>query len=250
METATTINPEEVARFSALAEQWWDPRGKFAPLHRINPVRLTYIREKVVAHFARDANAIRVLEGLSVLDIGCGGGLVAEPMARLGGSVTAIDASEKNIKTASLHAEQSQLTIDYQATTAEALAAQGRQYDLVLALEVIEHVADLPTFFNALYTLLKPGGLLILSTLNRTPKSYALAILGAEYILRWLPIGTHDWKKFLKPHEVIQPLQRLGLTHLESCGMVMHPLTFEWRMEPKDLAVNYYTVFHSPLAGE
>jgi 2-polyprenyl-6-hydroxyphenyl methylase / 3-demethylubiquinone-9 3-methyltransferase len=240
--TATTIDPQEVARFSAIAEEWWDEKGKFAPLHRINPVRLGYIREQAVRHFNRNANAIKALEGLSVLDIGCGGGLVAEPMARIGAVVTAIDASEKNIKTAMVHAEQSGLSIDYRAATAEALAAEGHQYDLVLALEVIEHVSDVATFCEAIARLVKPGGLLIVSTLNRTPKSYALAILGAEYILRWLPVGTHQWKKFLKPHEVIQPLQSQGLKHLESCGMVMNPFTWEWRMEPKDLDVNYYVV--------
>jgi 2-polyprenyl-6-hydroxyphenyl methylase/3-demethylubiquinone-9 3-methyltransferase len=240
--TATTLDDAEIAKFSAIAAEWWNPEGKFAPLHRINPVRLAYIREKAMTHFRRDAEAIAPFSGLSLLDIGCGGGLVAEPMARMGFNVTAIDGSEKNIKTASLHAAQSGLVIHYQQQTAEALAATGQQYDVVLALEVVEHVADVSLFLNSIATLVKPGGLVILSTLNRTVKSYALAILGAEYILRWLPRGTHEWKKFLKPHEVIQPLQQQGLELQEMQGLVLNPLQWQWQMHPQDTDVNYMVV--------
>lgn len=225
----TTIDAQEVERFSRIAEEWWDIKGKFAPLHRINPLRVEYILKQAGGS----------LEGLSLLDIGCGGGLIAEPMARLGANVTAIDASEKNIKVAQLHAKQSELTIDYRCTTAETLAANTVQYDVVLALEIIEHVADIALFTASAARLVKPGGLLVMSTLNRTAKSYALAIVGAEYILRWLPVGTHTWHKFLKPHELVREIEKHGLTTIDLCGMVMHPLTFEWRLDARDLSVNY-----------
>lgn len=260
----TTIDEAEIAKFSAIAAEWWNPAGKFAPLHRINPVRLKYIRETALAHFFHSeklqpdqagdseaagpngileavapANIIAPFTELSAIDIGCGGGLVAEPITRMGFNVTAIDGSEKNIKTASLHAEQSHLKIDYRATTAETLAAEGAQFDLVLALEVIEHVADINLFLESVAKLVKPNGLLIMSTLNRTVKSYAMAIVGAEYILRWLPRGTHDWKKFLKPHELIQPLQRAGMEVVEMQGLTLNPAKWEWQMHPKDIDVNY-----------
>ncbi len=225
----TTVDAEEIERFSRIADEWWNPHGKFAPLHRINPVRIAWIRDKITAHFGK-------LEGHSLLDIGCGGGLVAEPMARLGTTVTAIDASEKNIAVAKLHAEQSGLTIDYRCTTAEALTGT---FDVVLALEIIEHVSDVEAFAAAICKLVKPGGILILSTLNRTPKSYALAIVGAEYILRWLPRGTHTWSKFLKPSEVHAHLRHNGMEVGEMTGMVMNPLTFKWEMNAKDVSVNY-----------
>jgi 2-polyprenyl-6-hydroxyphenyl methylase/3-demethylubiquinone-9 3-methyltransferase len=193
----STVDEAEVERFSRIAEEWWDPRGKFAPLHRLNPVRLAFIRDRAAAHWRRDALAGLPLEGLSLLDIGCGGGLLCEPMTRLGAEVTGIDAAERNIATARLHAEGQGLAVDYRKTTAEALAAEGRQYDIVLALEIVEHVADIDLFLKTCGQLAKPGGLVFLSTLNRTAKAWALAIAGAEYVLRWLPRGTHDWRKFL-----------------------------------------------------
>jgi len=235
---ATTLDADEIEKFASIAAEWWDEQGKFAPLHKINPTRIRYIRDTAYAHFGCDS-----LKGKTLVDIGCGGGLVAEPMARLGAKVTGIDGAEKNVKTALAHAQAMQLTIDYQATTAEELAASGAQFDVVLALEIVEHVADVELFLQSIAKLVKPGGLLIVSTLNRTMKSYALAIVGAEVVMRWLPRGTHDWKKFLTPAEVIQPLQAAGLKHQHSSGMVYHPLTREWSMSATDLDVNYYVSF-------
>jgi 2-polyprenyl-6-hydroxyphenyl methylase/3-demethylubiquinone-9 3-methyltransferase len=220
----TTIDPEEIARFSAVADEWWDEHGKFAPLHRINPLRIKWIRE-------RSASI-----GPTLLDIGCGGGLVAEPMARLGMQVTAIDASERNIKVATLHAEKMGLDIDYRCTSAEEM---NEQFDVVLALEIIEHVVDIPAFVAATCKLLKPGGRIFYSTINRTAKSYALAIVGAEYVLRWVPKGTHTWSKFVKPHELVRELEKNGIVVDDMRGMVMNPLTFKWRWDENDLSVNY-----------
>lgn len=236
---ATTLDKEEIARFSAIAEEWWDEHGKFAPLHQINPVRMAFIRHHAVQHFGLQESKIKALEGLTAVDIGCGGGLVAESLARLGAQVTGVDGSEQNIQIASTHANQAKLAINYRATTAETLAAEGKQYDLVLALEVVEHVADVPLFLQSLVSLIKPGGLLIMSTLNRTVKAYGMAILGAEYLLRWLPRGTHDWKKFLKPHELVIPLERAGLTVVEMRGLVLNPLKWQWELSERDLDVNY-----------
>jgi len=247
MDTTTTLNAAEIAKFSALADGWWDEQGDFAPLHRINPIRLGYLREQALQHFDGAPQSLTALQGLTALDIGCGGGLVAEPIARMGAEVTAIDGSERNIAIAQNHAERSHLSINYQCTTAEALAESNAQFDMVLALEVVEHVDNVALFLRSINQLLKPGGLLVMSTLNRTLKSYALAIVGAEYVLRWLPRGTHDWQKFLKPHELIQPLQAEGLQHQDSQGMVMHPLSQQWRMTPDDLSVNYYVSFVKPL---
>ena len=228
----TTINPEEVAKFSAIADEWWNPRGKFAPLHRINPIRIDYIQSQILTHQ-------KPLEGIRLLDIGCGGGLIAEPMAQLGAHISAIDASEKNIAVAKLHAQQSDLDINYQCTTAEALAKEGNQFDVVLALEIIEHVADVELFVESVMQLVKPGGIAIFSTMNRTAKAYALAIIGAEYILRWLPRGTHDWQKFVTPSELRRPVEAHGGQVTHTTGMVMHPLTFEWSLKEHDLSVNY-----------
>ena len=236
--TSTTLAPDEIEKFTAIAAEWWDEKGKFAPLHRINPKRIEFIRDEIYSHFK-----VESLEGLSLIDIGCGGGLVSEPMCRLGAKVTGIDGGEKNVKTATAHAQGSGLKIDYQATTAEALAEQGKQFDIVLALEIVEHVANVPLFLESVAKLVKPGGILIMSTLNRTLKSYALAIVGAEYVLRWLPRGTHEWNKFLKPSEIIQPLTSHGLQHRTSKGMVMNPLSWEWSMSDTDLDVNYYVSF-------
>ncbi len=235
----TTIDPAEIERFSRIAEEWWDPAGKFAPLHRLNPVRIGYIRDRVAAHRQRDALSGSPLAGLDLLDIGCGGGLLCEPMTRLGARVTGIDAAERNIATASLHAEGQGLAIDYRATTAEALAESGKQYDVVLALEIVEHVADVALFLRCCGRLVKPGGLLFLSTLNRTPKAWVLAIAGAEYVLRWLPRGTHDWKKFLKPSEVVRGLRGGDIETREIVGVVYSPLSRTWSLNTGDLDVNY-----------
>ena len=236
---ASTVDPAEIERFSRIAEEWWDPAGKFAPLHRLNPVRLGYIRDRAATHWNRDALSGLPLEGLSLLDIGCGGGLICEPMARLGAHVTGIDAADRNIATAALHAGHQGLAIDYRQHTAEALAGEGRQYDIVLALEIVEHVADVDLFLRSCGQMVKPGGLLFLSTLNRTAKAWMLAIAGAEYVLRWLPRGTHDWKKFLKPSEVVNGLRGGGIEAQEIVGVVYNPLSRVWSLNSRDLDVNY-----------
>jgi 2-polyprenyl-6-hydroxyphenyl methylase/3-demethylubiquinone-9 3-methyltransferase len=228
----TTVNPEEIEKFSRIADEWWDPHGKFKPLHVINPVRLQYIQSHIPN-----------LQSLSVLDIGCGGGLMCEPLAKMGANVTGIDASVKNISVAKLHAEKSGLAIDYRATTADQLT---EPFDVVLALEIVEHVADVPAFVASVMARVKPNGLAVFSTINRTAKAYALAIVGAEYVLRWLPIGTHDWHKFLKPHELLAHVEAAGGTLKEMVGMVMNPLTFEWKIKPQDVSVNYLMVVQKP----
>jgi len=241
----TTIDNEEIAHFSRIADEWWSETGKFAPLHRMNPLRIEYIRDKILKHFQPPTPKPQTpLTGISLLDIGCGGGLISEPMARLGASVTAIDAGEKNINVAKLHAQKSWLDIDYRCESAEELSANNPQplFDVILALEIIEHVADLELFIKAATALLKPNGLIILSTLNRTPKSYALAIIGAEYILRWLPIGTHTWKKFLRPSELVNLLENNNLDIREIMGMIFNPITKKWKLDARDLAVNYIVV--------
>lgn len=240
--TATTVDDAEVARFSAIADEWWDTRGKFAPLHRLNPVRLEYLQDQIIRHFSRNGQSATPLENLSLVDIGCGGGLIAEPMARLGANVTGIDASQTNITVASLHAKNSSLAIDYQATTAEKLAQSGKQFDVVFALEIIEHVADTSLFYDALTALVKPGGLLILSTLNRTPKSYALGIIGAEYVLRWVPRGTHTWRKFIRPSEMAGALTRRGFGIADTMGITFSPAEWKFSLNAKDLNVNYMMV--------
>ena len=236
---ASTVDPAEVERFARIAGEWWDPRGKFAPLHRLNPVRLGFIRDRAAAHWQRDPLSGTPLQGLSVLDIGCGGGLICEPMARLGATVTGIDAAERNVAVARLHAAGQELAIDYRESTAEALAAGGAQFDFVLALEIVEHVADVDLFLQSCGRLTKPGGLVFLSTLNRTVKAWALAIAGAEYVLRWLPRGTHDWRKFLKPSEVVRGLRRAGVEPQEIAGVVYSPLSRTWSLNKRDLDVNY-----------
>lgn len=241
---ANTIDSEEIERFSRIADEWWDTEGKFKPLHRISPVRIDYIKEKVSEHYGKDISAEAPLSRLKLLDIGCGGGLVAEPMARLGAQVTAVDASEKNIKVASLHAQQAGLEIDYRATSPEAMGDDAESFDVVLALEIVEHVSDIPAFVQACSRLVKPGGMMVWSTINRTPKSYALAIVGAEYVLRWLPVGTHQWQKFVRPSELGVQLQAQGLTLSHMTGMVMNPLTFQWRLNEKDVSVNYLLCAH------
>jgi 2-polyprenyl-6-hydroxyphenyl methylase/3-demethylubiquinone-9 3-methyltransferase len=246
----STVDPAEIERFSRIAEEWWDPRGKFAPLHRLNPVRIGYIRDCAALHWQRDALSGVPLDGLSLLDVGCGGGLLCEPMARLGARVTGIDAAQRNIAIASLHAERQGLTIDYRQHSAEALAQAGGQFDIVLALEIVEHVADVDLFLRSCGRLVKPGGLVFLSTLNRTAKAWALAIAGGEYILGWLPRGTHDWRKFLKPSEVVRGLAAGGVDAREIVGVVYSPLNRRWSLSKRDLDVNYmlYGVARGSLA--
>ena len=235
----TTVDPAEIERFSRIAAEWWDPAGKFAPLHRLNPVRLGYIRDRTAARWQRDPLSERPLQGLSALDIGCGGGLLSEPMARLGAEVTGVDAVSRNVRVAARHAEGQALSIDYRQGTAEALAASGAQFDIVLALEIVEHVADVDLFLTSCGRMVKPGGLLFLSTLNRTAKAWALAIAGAEYLLGWLPRGTHDWRKFLKPSEVVNGLRTGGVEAQEIVGVVYSPLSRAWSLNKSDLDVNY-----------
>ena len=242
-----SVDDEEVAKFSAIADEWWDEKGKFAPLHKINPLRLAYLRQHAVGHFGLNDELIAPLDGLTVLDIGCGGGLICEPMARMGATVTGIDASEKNIAVASLHAQKSGISVAYHATSAEALAEHKVQHDVVLALEIIEHVADVDVFLDACTTLLKPGGMMVITTLNRTIKSYAFAIVGAEYILRWLPTGTHDWKKFIKPSELAAHMRKRGLTMNDLTGMVYNPLKVQWDLSKSDVDVNYLMAVEKPL---
>ena len=234
----STIDEKEVAQFESLGENWWDESGPMRPLHRLNPVRMAYIRRQLCEHFALP-DTIRCLKGLKIADIGCGGGLVTEPLARMGASVTGVDAGKENIKVAKAHAAAHGLEIDYQATTVEKIAASGKQFDAVTALEIVEHVADVPLFVKALCKIVKPGGVLIMSTLNRTPKSYLLGIVAAEHILRWVPTGTHDWKKFLKPSELQREIEPHGLEVTDVRGLIYSPLTRDFSLSARDLDVNY-----------
>jgi 2-polyprenyl-6-hydroxyphenyl methylase/3-demethylubiquinone-9 3-methyltransferase len=239
VQARSSIDPAEVERFSRIAAEWWDPKGKFAPLHKFNPVRLAFIRDQALYRFGRDPKARRPFEGLRLLDIGCGGGLLCEPMSRLGFHVVGVDASERNIGTASAHAAEQGLAIDYRASTAEALVEAGEPaFDLILNMEVIEHVADPGEFLRSCAQLLAPGGLMIVATLNRTLKAFALAKVGAEYVLRWLPAGTHDWSKFLKPEEVRGFLAQEPLAIDGPYGVVFDPLSGRWS-QSHDTDVNY-----------
>lgn len=231
-----TASAEEVARFTAMAEEWWDPDGKFRPLHRFNPTRLQFIRDCLIRQFGRDSGELRPFEGLTLLDVGCGGGLLSEPLARMGFAVTGIDAGDKNVAVARIHAEQSGLDIDYRVATPERLA--GSQFDVVMIMEIIEHVPDVAEFLAAVAPLVKPGGALLAATLNRTMKAYVLAIVGAEYVLRWLPPGTHDWNKFVKPSELAAGLRRHGIAVREQKGMAYSLANDEWAIT-SDLSVNY-----------
>lgn len=233
-----TVDPEEVARFDRLAQTWWDERGPMRPLHRFNPVRVAYIRDLAANRFGRDIRADAPLAGLAVLDIGCGGGVLSEPLARLGATVTGLDPAEKNIAVARSHAAGQGLAIDYRTETVESVAARGETFDIVLAMEVVEHVADVDAFVAAACAAVRPGGVLIMATLNRTLKSFALAIVGAEYVLRWLPRGTHDWHRFVTPDELAGAITRHGLAVTERTGVVYNPLSDEWR-QAADLSVNY-----------
>jgi 2-polyprenyl-6-hydroxyphenyl methylase/3-demethylubiquinone-9 3-methyltransferase len=246
MSAQGTIDPAEVAKFEAMAQEWWDPNGKFKPLHMLNPCRLDYITAQIASEFGRDLAAPKPFEGLRILDIGCGGGLLSEPMARLGAEVVGADAAERNIPVARIHAEQSGLQIDYRHTTAEALAAQGESFDAVLNMEVVEHVADPGAYLRACHALMKPGGLMVCSTLNRNPKSYLVAIIGAEHVMRWLPKGTHDWAKFITPDELFALLEGAGLTPVDRKGFVFNPLAWSWSLSDRDLSVNYVTTSLRP----
>ena len=235
----TTVDPAEVAKFEAMAAEWWDPTGKFKPLHMMNPVRLDYITNQIAAEFGRDLNDVEPFKGLRLLDIGCGGGLLSEPMARLGATVIGADAAPRNIPVAQLHAEQMGLDIDYRNCTAESLADAGEQFDVVLNMEVVEHVADPLAYLTACQQLLKPGGLMVASTMNRNPKSYMVAIIGAEHIMRWLPKGTHEWSKFITPDELADLITTAGLNVVDRMGMVFNPLGWSWSLSARDLSVNY-----------
>jgi len=237
----STIDAGEIAKFEAMAAEWWDPNGKFKPLHMLNPCRLDYITSQIAAEFGRNLTAPHPFEGLRILDIGCGGGLLSEPMARLGADVVGADAAPRNIPVAQLHAEQSGLKIDYRHTTAEDLAAAGEQFDAILNMEVVEHVADPLSYLTACQHLLKPGGLMTCSTLNRNPKSFAMAIIGAEWVMRWLPKGTHEWSKFITPDELYKLLQQAGLNPVDKTGFVFNPITWSWRLSDRDLSCNYVT---------
>jgi len=238
---AKSVDPGEVERFAAMAEAWWDPHGQFRALHQLNPVRVGYIRDRVAARFGRDPLKPRPLADLRILDLGCGGGLLAEPMARLGAQVVGADAAERNIGVAIAHARQSGLDIDYRHATAEALAGAGESFDVILCMEVVDHVADLGSFLDSCGGMLRPGGLLFAATLNRTVKAFALAVVGAEYLLRWLPRGTHDWRKFVRPHELARLLRGAGLRVTEATGVGYAPLRDAWSLS-RDLDVNYMVV--------
>jgi 2-polyprenyl-6-hydroxyphenyl methylase / 3-demethylubiquinone-9 3-methyltransferase len=235
---ATSVDDAEVARFSALAAEWWNPRGKMAPLHKFNPVRLAYIRDHACRRFDRDAKRLDCLKKLRILDIGCGGGILSEPLARLGADVVGADPSTENIAAAKAHAAESRLEIDYRATTAEALADSDERFDLVLAMEVVEHVADVTLFVSRCAEMVKPRGLMIAATINRTLKSFALAIVGAEYVLRWLPPGTHQWEKFVTPNELEIALEKSGLRAIDDRGVIYNLLADRWQLSA-DTDVNY-----------
>ena len=241
----STIDAAEVARFAALADTWWDPAGKMGMLHKFNPVRLGFIKQAACRQFGRDAKGLDSLAGLRVLDIGCGGGILSEPIARLGAAVVGADPAAPNIEAAKLHATAGGLTIDYRATTAEALADAGERFDVVLAMEVVEHVADLGLFIKRCAEMVKPRGLLIAATLNRTLKSFALAIVGAEYVLRWLPRGTHQWDKFVTPNELEAALERHGLQVTEETGVIYNLLADRWQIST-DTDVNYMLTAEKP----
>ena len=244
--TATSLDQAEVEKFSQLAAEWWNPAGKMAVLHKFNPVRLRYVRDLAIGHFGREAKALRALSGLRLLDIGCGGGLIAEPLARMGAAVVGIDPARTNVETARLHAAQSGVAVDYRNTTAEALAEAGESFDIVLAMEVVEHVADVGLFTRTCGALVRPGGLLVMATINRTMASFGLAIVGAEYVLGWLPRGTHDWNKFVTPAELETAIGAGGLAVFDDRGVWYNLLVGRWE-ETRSLDVNYMMAARKPL---
>jgi 2-polyprenyl-6-hydroxyphenyl methylase/3-demethylubiquinone-9 3-methyltransferase len=236
--TDTTIDPAEVARFERIAETWWDPKGPMGILHRFNPVRLAYIRDEACRRFGRDPKSVRSLEGLAILDVGCGGGVLSEPLARLGARVTGLDPAPTNIAVAKLHAERSGVAVDYRNEAVEAVVARGETFDVVLAMEVVEHVTDVAAFVRACGQAVKPGGLLVMATINRTLRSFAFAIVGAEYLLGWLPRGTHQWDRFVTPEELERAVEQAGLDVTGIRGVAYNPLKDEWSLA-RDTAVNY-----------
>lgn len=236
-----SVDEREVERFTKLAAEWWNPKGKFRPLHQFNPIRLGFIRSSAAEHFDRDMRPLQPFGGLSLLDIGCGGGLLSEPMARMGFQVTGVDASEQNVRAANAHAREQRLSVQYRTATAEMLVQEDRHYDVILNMEVVEHVADVTGFLQACAALINPGGLMFVATLNRTMKSLMLAKFGAEYVLRWLPAGTHDWNRFLTPAELQAHLDNAGLRVTQTQGMAFDPLRWEWRLS-NDTGVNYVAV--------
>jgi 2-polyprenyl-6-hydroxyphenyl methylase/3-demethylubiquinone-9 3-methyltransferase len=244
---SSTVDPAEIAKFSRLSDQWWDPTGKMAPLHKINPLRLSFIRDAACRKFERNARSINCLSGLRMLDIGCGAGLLCEPFTRLGAQVIGVDPSVTNIAAAKLHADKSQLSIDYRNTTIEQMDPRER-FDIVLAMEVIEHVTDVGAFLTRCAAMLKPGGLMVVATLNRNWKSFALAIVGAEYVMRWLPRGTHQYEKFVTPAELAQHLRGLKLGITEQAGIVYNPIADRWSIS-SDMDVNYMVVAETEAAG-
>lgn len=243
--TRTSVDEVEIAKFTAMAEEWWDPKGKFAPLHAFNPVRLEFIRDVLIRHFDRDPRALRPFEGLTLLDIGCGGGLISEPMSRMGFRVIGADASATNIRIARSHADETGVAVEYRAGTAEELLAEGRTFDVVLNLEVVEHVADIESYMSAAAGLIAPGGMTIVSTINKTLKALMLAKFAAEYVLGWLPPGTHDWNKFVAPGTLHGTLERAGLGIVETKGLAFDPLGWNWRMS-SDTDVNYMVAAKRP----
>jgi 2-polyprenyl-6-hydroxyphenyl methylase/3-demethylubiquinone-9 3-methyltransferase len=240
-EGASTIDPAEVARFEGIARTWWDPNGPMKVLHRFNPVRLAYIRDEACRRFGRDPRSARSLEGLTILDVGCGGGVLSEPLARLGASVTGLDPAPTNVSVARLHAEGAGVPVDYRNETVEAVAARGEAFDLVLAMEVVEHVADVQAFVRACAGAVKPGGCLVMATINRTLRSFALAIVGTEYVLGWLPKGTHEWDRFVTPDELTSAIEEAGFAVADLKGVVYNPLRDLWSLSD-DTAVNYMLV--------
>ena len=242
----STVDTSEIEKFEAMAAEWWDPNGKFKPLHMLNPTRLDYISTQIAEEFGRDLSQPQPFAGLRLLDIGCGGGLLSEPMRRLGADVVGADAAERNIPVARLHAEKMGLEIDYRHTTAEAMAADGETFDVILNMEVIEHVASPADYLRACHDLLRPGGAMICSTLNRNPKSYLMAIVGAEQVMRWLPKGTHDWAKFITPDELFDLLRGAGIDPVDRKGFVFNPITWTWSLSDRDLSVNYVTLSRRP----
>ena len=242
---ASSVDQAEIERFSRHAADWWNPRGPMAALHKFNPVRLGYIRDQAAAHFNRDPKKLGCLKGLRMLDIGCGGGILSEPLARLGAEMVGADPSEDNINAARAHAESVDVVVDYRATTAEDLAAANERFDVVLAMEVVEHVADVDAFVATCATTVRPGGLMITATLNRTLKSFALAIVGAEYVLRWLPRGTHQWDKFVTPVELENAIERNGLQVTGERGVIYNPFADRWQLS-SDMDVNYMLVAQRP----